>query len=476
MKWIPWFVLLATFAPVMGANAQRPAALQALEQHRTAVLSGRIEWAVFPDGDEGRALSFVSRYARNGDMIFENRGDLEGWTQFDPQTKQGKSRLPKLYLVGKDATWHYKETDLIVSGWKRDGSASPWDEEIRDSRNVGLFPHSGTVDYSRGLDLMWGFPHDPLTRWEVTQREDLHVVTGFSETGARVTWYINPAKGWNAERVEGEAHGKSWEAICLLEKFGDSWLPEQTHYFEDGQLKEIVAIRSAELNRPNDPARFTLSDLGVETGLAVHYQNAPRNEPGQWTWDGDKIVDHREYMKDVQGGVREPGPLMKAASERGYFDSPYYTEEQRQRSRADYRRAIVKSKLRQHNDLWTRYVRAFIQRYQLNDEQTEAAWKIHRDCSKHAQEIVDRHKARFEELYNRLGEAKDKDSDAPEKVREVEELEKQLAKLREPIDAIFERQLKPRLEKIPTRAQREAAEQASTPATTQAEPTEPRRP
>ncbi len=212
------------------ATQQRPEALAAMEETRRAILSGHVEWSVMPEGDEKRVMSFVSRYALNGDLIFENRGDREGWTIFEPETRKGTSRIPQLYLVGMDGTWCYQETDLRVTGWKRDGRRSPWDEDIRDI------------------------------------------------------------------------------------------------------------------------------------------------------------------------------------------------------------------------------------------------------CSKHAQEIVDRHKARFEELYNRLGEAKDKDSDAPEKVREIEELEKQLAKLREPIDAIFERQLKPRLEKIPTRAQREAAEQAAAPATTQAEPTEPRRP
>jgi len=51
-------------------------------------------------------------------------------------------------------------------------------------------------------------------------------------------------------------------------------------------------------------------------------------------------------------------------------------------------------------------------------------------------------------------------SDNPNKAKEQAEITAQRANLMAPIDSIFDKQLKPRLEKIPTRAQREAAEKA----------------
>lgn len=59
---------------------------------KSAVTSGTIEWSVKSDADQPKTLFYVSRYARNGDTIFENRGDQDGWTSFDPQTRQGVSQ------------------------------------------------------------------------------------------------------------------------------------------------------------------------------------------------------------------------------------------------------------------------------------------------------------------------------------------------------------------------------------------------
>lgn len=111
---------------------------------------------------------------------------------------------------------------------------------------------------------------------------------------------------------------------------------------------------------------------------------------------------------------------------------------------------------------WEAYVREFIQRYQLDEGQTQRAQSILKDCQDMAQRIMQKNKAAIEELDKKvleLGQSKEGD-----KLRELTEINARRTKLTEPIDQIFERQLKPRLEKLPTRAQRQAAEATSRPA------------
>ncbi|RMF85814.1 MAG: hypothetical protein D6744_00755 [Planctomycetota bacterium] len=111
---------------------------------------------------------------------------------------------------------------------------------------------------------------------------------------------------------------------------------------------------------------------------------------------------------------------------------------------------------------WERYVEQFIARYKLNDEQTQQAHAILADCKKQAESYTRSRQSMIEEIDKRAAELKaDKDKQTASKRKaEISKLEQRKADLLAPISQIFERQLKPKLEKLPTRAQRRAAEQA----------------
>jgi len=107
---------------------------------------------------------------------------------------------------------------------------------------------------------------------------------------------------------------------------------------------------------------------------------------------------------------------------------------------------------------WEAYVREFIQKYQLDDGQTQRAQSVLKECQESAQRIIQKNKPEIEQLDKKLlalGDSKDAD-----KLKELTEIGTRRTKLLEPINEIFEKQLKPRLEKLPTRAQRQAAEEA----------------
>lgn len=107
---------------------------------------------------------------------------------------------------------------------------------------------------------------------------------------------------------------------------------------------------------------------------------------------------------------------------------------------------------------WDKYVADFIARYKLDSAQQQKARTILKECKDQAHRYLKGKKStieRLDKLAEQLKKSKDKD-----KSKRLAEIEAQKRKLREPIDRIFERQLKPRLERLPTRAQRKAAEKA----------------
>lgn len=107
---------------------------------------------------------------------------------------------------------------------------------------------------------------------------------------------------------------------------------------------------------------------------------------------------------------------------------------------------------------WDQYVKQFIARYKLNDEQAQKANAILADCKQQAARVMNAKKAEIDRIDARLTVLQgSKDAG---KTAEVASLTQQRQKLLDPLKRIFDTQLKPRVERLPTRAQREAAEAA----------------
>lgn len=103
---------------------------------------------------------------------------------------------------------------------------------------------------------------------------------------------------------------------------------------------------------------------------------------------------------------------------------------------------------------WERYTRRFIGRYSLNKAQTQKARSILKKCQDQGNSYVKRHRAELDELEARVAELS-KTTTAADREQLVAARQRFGEKLA-PIDDIFEKQLKPRLDKLPTRKQRAA--------------------
>lgn len=468
--------LVSAFTASLAASAlgqvgpDRPPALEAFYEARKALRSGEVRWSVLPKGDPDKALSFVSRYARDGDMIYEVRGDKDGWTIHNAQTGEGVSRFPQLHMIRDDAeVWWFQETGL---GAKlepitrlREKIASNQETGLRDIRALGVYPTSGSINYEAGLDWLWGRAGDPFVSFNQRQDGDLFIVTGLTSLGVNVTWYINAARGWNAERIDYNAGELgTWEMVATLTELGNAWFPEEVRFYDNGDLTETIVVEQGSFNLPGDKDSFTLTDLGLEPGTNLTIlDGVERKEKNYPIWNGESITTLGEWMEDIRTGKRKHGPTFERIRGQGHYSSPYETPEQVERRRQASRLMQTRWFTERHQRLWERYVRDFLARYQLDAEQTQRAWTIHLECERTATEVMAPRRQEQTALVSEYLAARDA------KDPRADELERKLEKLREPIDKTFETQLKPRLDKLPTRTQRRAAEERA--AASQPQPT-----
>ncbi|RMF83631.1 MAG: hypothetical protein D6744_04330 [Planctomycetota bacterium] len=469
-------ILAVLYAPLwvvaQSTELDKPPALVAMEEARKAI-TGRIEWQALPGGDAEKALSFVSRIAKNGDEIFEHRGDPEGWTLFTGQGALGISKYPQIYMRNREGYWYHQETGTGVSVWLESGAppatewSNPYPRKMKQVRAVGVTDRSDAVEYTRGLSAIWDDAQDEIQRWEQRREGGKYVVVAHRRSGATTRWVIDPQRGWNAERIVSEfpfpsptpdGRTKSTrEAVCTLERFGETWFPRRTDYYRDGELLDSVVVRAARLNQPDDPPQFTPTDMGVESGMGVSVQN-PTPEMGGHTprkWNGGAIVTSDQFYADLKAGKCDWGPTFQRINRTGRYESPYDTPEQRRAREIATARMASRLGQTRHKGLWEEYVEQFIKKYDLNEEQTQQAHAVLAECQQEANRIRAKTAERWADFDALIEQAR-----ARSEAEKVQQLTEKRDALLKPIEAIFERVLKPRLEKIPTRAQRRAAEKA----------------
>ena len=448
--------VLLLFCLQASSEPPKPSALLAMEQARNAIVSGRVEWSILPNGAPEARRAFVCRYAANGDTIFEERGDREGWTVTTP-SQGGVTKYPQVFMRNDDGLWYYQETSLGCSWWKNKPPHRPWPEHfirpVKDVRWVGTSLGKNSLDANVGFAAVWDDKHHKVVSWDQQELGERYLVTAYYDSGAVATWEINPDRGWNVERATFDVGPIHQEVLCNLKQYGNVWLPETTDYRLNGETTATVRIESASLNQPGDAKQFTLTDIGMEAGMDISCQDSAEERAKRPTWNGDEVCSSDTWMADVKSGKRQWGPRLMKLIRGEPVERPYETEEQRRRRLLARAKMGVRSALNRHQCLWSKYVADFIERHELNEDQTHKAQAILSDCQAKAEQKTMHLRMRCAPLLTELdarGELK------PDQQRRLDGL---LGSVREAVDKIFTTQLKPRLERLPTRAQKEAAEQ-----------------
>jgi hypothetical protein len=201
-----------------------------------------------------------------------------------------------------------------------------------------------------------------------------------------------------------------------------------------------ITVHSAEFNHPEHPATFTPEDIGiVRNQTAIERRDEADRVIAYGFYDGEGFVTPERLAASGKRPARTSAPSAHPPAP-GELSSPTTV------TRITY------------ETVWEAYTGRFIDKYKLDQEQTQKACRICHDCEERARAYLNKSKDRFEGLEKRLEEL-DREPSEPDRDRRIRQIRGELALLMRPVQTVFERQLKPRLDKLPTRAQRQAAEQ-----------------
>lgn len=454
-----------------------PEALRNFEKARREIKSGSFHFSVFDPTLMNSPFEYKCRIAKNGDRMLEELGDAEGWTRYAQEPASGalipKSRLAMQFLNNAEGCWSRISTTSNVRLWRNPTSpGNPLAEQLKDIRWLGMAV-SGRELLQRPA-AVWGgggvSAGAATVKWASTVVDGKHLVRADYGRNERVEWSIDPARGWNAERItrlirtgDTDQFSATAESVISLEKISGQWFPRAIRQYERGELFREIDVLDASINGPNDPQALTAPDIGVEPGFSIAPQDFSAGSPRGLRWSSKGLVEAVRWDELERGGER-PGPTLQREL-RGEM-SPAYTEDERTflvRARAE--RAKVHAQAGRRS-LWEQYVDEFIRTNTLSDEQAQKARLILAECQGKADQFLLSRKTELENILKSLDEIKSPD---PKSV-DIKKLE--LDRLTAPLDTIFEEELTPRLDRLLTKEQRDrgSSRAASTQATKAKEP------
>jgi hypothetical protein len=435
-------------AGALGA-VDKPPALVGLESARARLHTGRVVWSTHSNLPQTRddfiprwhfydvPRYFVSRFTADEYMV-EDHGDPEGVVSRNadgvPHPELGYHGMR--YLVVDGAQWELRDRAAL-------GRVHRGRSDVIDVRAFGLAAGLPLGDTYHGL--AWGRGEDRT--YAVRVVDGLHEVTAsLPDKEWSIRWLIDPERGWNAVGVTVQSHGEVVnESRTTLKQYGDLWFPETVEFYErdfkQGQEPVyVMRVLSAEFNDPDHPRRLTPASIGVEVGtnLQVFEADDPFHPVGRFGWDTKKLVPLHELHRRIEAGELEQGPIFILETDR----------------------AIAKGQwLSQLETGWERYTRRFIERYGLDSEQAQKAWAVLEECQRRAQAYVSAHKDEFETIGRRVRDLSQSETPhVADQTGELGVLKTRMLRLEAPIARVFYSQLVPRLDRLPTRAQRKAVE------------------
>ncbi len=250
------------------------------------------------------------------------------------------------------------------------------------------------------------------------------------------------------------------QAKALIIEGNDEWreiLTDEQKVIHDEDLAQMYHSFAT---TDDQLERIVSGDMTVE-----EFRRGPRTPPRPRTTRNREpvvspqpvtsTVEHAERRAPTPKGNTRPTPQPTERVTRGGEPERLETPTRGSRTERPTRKTPSKrAASKNFESEWEKYVNDFIQRYQLDEAQQQRAQTILKTCQEQATNHMTRKKAALDHL-DRL----EKDlADAPDKATRAKEINEKRQKLLDPINQIFEKRLKPRLDKLPTRAQREAAE------------------
>ncbi len=220
---------------------------------------------------------------------------------------------------------------------------------------------------------------------------DLKVVQVQTPTATRTYW-LDPKRDWMPVRVRSETQHGWTEARNALCEYDGVWFPEVVQYYTskhaDGrEPAQTVRIYSASFNRPDHPQRLRPESIAIDVGTPVVPHSDNPNELAMYMWDGEQVVTQEDFHQRIAAGELRYGPMIRAAWDklarggmRGSGGNSSDTTLVAAKDPSSAKPTKVKpSTPADQLAEWERYTRDFIQRYQLNEDQSQKALSVLKD-------------------------------------------------------------------------------------------------
>ncbi len=442
-----------------------PGALTRTAESRLQLRTAVVEWSRIDHRLPNPARVFYNSRVAGEDLICTEGGDASGAVLRDIRSgKPGRLQFGMRHVLYRDSeVWTHLKLGIEATV----ESASDGWIGLPDARVLGLSPATSFVDLEHSLRPAFESSAEQC-RCSEGRSGALALVTCRFVDGNEVEYWIDPDRGWNAVRiVERSGEDVLRESRIELSEFDGVWFPSRIENFETAfengaKPAEVIDVRSAEFNRPEHPRRLSPPDIDVDVGTLIRRvgdKRAPA-ESGLWYWDGAKLVDQAEYLRRrVTGELREGPKYLQAVAH----------------NRAQTQRLLIEGDLptrwifaergdrpaawthREFETVFEAYTREFIERFSLDEDQVQHAQSILAECSEHARAYVEVRQAEFDQLEKDIRELRGQLW--PEVRPRADALRERAARLMWPLDEIMDHELRPRLETLPTRAQRRAASQ-----------------
>ncbi|MBW7904435.1 MAG: hypothetical protein LC135_12120 [Phycisphaerae bacterium] len=354
--------------------------------------------------------------------------------------------------------------DLIVRDVSKSRTA------VSDVRSIGMLPNGMCQLFTPiGLleELERFMDSGPVEFKEVSRDGRPIVEALFPERRRRIVWHFDANDAGLITRVE-DWSGDTLTSAAQVDYrvFNGSALPVKVAYLDGAErVRRVSEVEYRDVNSPDIPESLTPSHIGFLVGSVVSVRTGTSRE--DLVWAGDRLVTRAEFADLKQRGLIEDDPQLVAWLARARARGPVDVQAEGKGTAerfgkpatdplivptpdASWRHRITPLlNAPDEADEWTRYVEQFISRYRLDDDQAARCRLFLQQARERRRQYLVSRRERLEALrqrtYRTAGDAR--------LGRE------ELSLLLRPLDDLFG-ELKARLERVPTRKQREAVEQS----------------
>lgn len=427
-----------------------------MEESRRSIVTADIQWRSSLPARRAPVQRYATRIAGD-DVLWTNYGDENGVRSFEVVGDDIRPKIsePGNVLFNGEDAWTYDDKDLMAYIYSK--STEP---DAIDVRSIGLWPGGMILkDWTKYLDRKSSAGCIPEFRREPAAHGAV-VSMRYPEHPDEITrWTLDARFGYQPTRCEVALDGKviRWVDVDYAAAGdGEFFVRRAESYDADGTLYSRVEVDSALINDPSQPVSLSPADLGIGNGFNVVFRPGhPLHDaahPQVILCDG-QFLAVEEYLERQRTIGVEPCPMV--AQEFPELLKQYHAILERNGAPETRLSASQPSKGAAPGE-WERFTLDFIARYHLDDDQRQKAMTILAECQQRGWRHVARIRPAMEALDRRAAGARGESAASGHKLS-PSDLARERGKLLKPLDDIFQKELKPRLETLPTRAQRAAA-------------------